>query len=73
MAAFDADWPVPIINLQLCDGCGKCVEVCPAKALGVKDGKAVVLAPRDCGYFGLCETVCPVHAVSRPFLVVSPK
>jgi NAD-dependent dihydropyrimidine dehydrogenase PreA subunit len=71
MVTFDLDWPVPIIDLQLCNGCGKCVEACPAKALKMKDGKATVSAPQDCGYFGICESVCPVQAISRPYLIVA--
>jgi NAD-dependent dihydropyrimidine dehydrogenase PreA subunit len=71
MAAFDVNWPVPIINLQSCNGCGKCVEACPAKALTMKDDKAVVSSPQDCGYFGICESICPVQAIARPFLLVS--
>ena len=71
MASFDPEWPVPIIDLQLCDGCGKCVDACPAKALAIQDGKAVVSAREDCVYFGVYETVCPVQAITRPFLIVN--
>jgi len=71
MAAFDIDWPVPIINLQLCDGCQKCVEACPAKALSMQDGKAIVARPETCTYAGLCEDVCPVKAISRLFIIIS--
>jgi ferredoxin len=71
MTSFDIDWPVPIIDLQLCNGCGKCVEVCPTKALSMKDGEAIVDSPEACGYFGLCESVCPVQAISRPFIIIS--
>jgi NAD-dependent dihydropyrimidine dehydrogenase PreA subunit len=71
MTTFNPDWPVPIIDLQLCDGCGKCVQACPVHALTLIDGKAVVAAPQDCGYFGLCEISCPVGAISRLFLLVA--
>jgi NAD-dependent dihydropyrimidine dehydrogenase PreA subunit len=71
MAVLDPEWPLPIIDLELCDGCGKCVEVCPAKALAIRDGKAFISTPEDCGYFGICESVCPVQAISRPFLIVN--
>jgi NAD-dependent dihydropyrimidine dehydrogenase PreA subunit len=71
VTAFDHDWPVPIIDLQLCNGCGKCVDACPAKALSMKAGKAFVSAPQDCSYSGECETVCPVQAISRPFLIIA--
>jgi ferredoxin len=71
MPAFDVNWPVPIIDLQLCNGCGKCVEACPAKALSMKDSKAVVVRPEACTYAGLCECICPVQAISRPFILIS--
>jgi NAD-dependent dihydropyrimidine dehydrogenase PreA subunit len=71
MPAFDVNWPVPIIDLQLCNGCGKCVEACPAKALSMQDGKAIVAWPEACIYAGLCEDVCPVKAISRPFILIS--
>jgi ferredoxin len=70
MVTFDANWPVPIIDLRLCNGCGKCVKACPAKALTIRDNKAFISAERNCEYNGICEGVCPVGAISRPFLVI---
>ncbi|MBN1449584.1 MAG: 4Fe-4S binding protein [Anaerolineales bacterium] len=64
------DRPIPIIDLQLCDGCELCVRACPTKALEVRDGKAVVANPLACEYSGLCEAVCPTHAITRPFEIV---
>lgn len=69
--SFDEDKPVPISDTALCDGCGKCVEACPTKTLAMVNDKAVVAHPEDCMYTGLCEQVCPVRAISRPFLIVS--
>jgi ferredoxin len=69
--AFDEERPVPIINLVLCNGCGKCILICPKKALALKDDKAVVVRPEACDYFGLCEGICPTQAISRPFLIIS--
>jgi len=71
MAASDVDWPVPVIDLQLCNGCGICVVACPAKALSMKDGKAFVSGAENCGYYGICESICPVQAISRPFLIIA--
>lgn len=48
------------VRLELCEGCGKCVEMCPfeARALG-EDGRALLVACYCCG---LCVTHCPSGA-----------
>lgn len=65
------DRPVPLIDLQKCDGCALCVRACPTRALDVQDGKSIVVNPLACEYSGLCEAVCPTLAISRPFEIVS--
>ncbi len=44
----------------LCNGCTRCVRICPTEAIRVKD-KATIIASRciDCGE---CVRVCPQHA-----------
>lgn len=64
------DSPIPLIDSQLCNGCGLCVHACPTKALTLRDGKAVVSNPLACEYSGLCEAVCPTQAIMRPFEIV---
>lgn len=41
-----------------CQGCGKCVEVCPQKALELRRGQAVP-AEEKCILCGYCGRVCP--------------
>ena len=65
-----SDRPIPLIDLQKCDGCGLCVRACPTRALEVQDGKSIVVNPLACEYSGLCEAVCPTLAISRPFEIV---
>jgi MinD superfamily P-loop ATPase len=62
--------PVPIIDKTLCNGCGLCVAACHCNALVMQAGKAVVVQASACSYEGLCELICPVRAIARPFLIV---
>lgn len=62
--------PVPIIDPELCTGCGLCVRVCPTQALALNGQKAVVADPGRCDYHGLCELICPFQAISRPFVII---
>lgn len=64
------DWPVPLFDRSRCDGCGRCVRVCPNRALSMKNGRVVVSDPLTCDYHGFCERVCPVQAIRRPLRIV---
>ncbi len=44
-----------------CEGCGKCVEVCPFGARTLIKGKSVV---GECFGCGLCQRACPAKATS---------
>lgn len=61
---------MPLIDANLCTGCGLCVRVCPNSVLTLKDGIAVVINPQACTYVGHCEQICPTQAISRPFQIV---
>jgi NAD-dependent dihydropyrimidine dehydrogenase PreA subunit len=52
-----------VIDQELCDGDGQCVENCPNEALGMKDGKAYVIDPELCGECYYCESICPNSAI----------
>ncbi len=48
-----------------CDGCGKCVEVCPVKdAITGEQGSRHMVNKQKCIGCGLCLSVCPRHAIS---------
>lgn len=51
------------IDDAICVGCGRCVRVCPQKALTLVDGKSHVDISKCIGCFE-CITVCPVKAIS---------
>lgn len=54
----------PIVNEELCIGCGTCETLCP-KVFRVENGKSKVLSA-DCASCNCQEAVdsCPVKAIS---------
>lgn len=52
------------IDKETCIGCESCVGSCPAGALSMKEGKAVV-AEESCIACGACVTACPAGAISQ--------
>ena len=55
-----------IINIdrEKCNGCGLCVSACHEGAIGMKDGKAVLLRDDYCDGLGDCLPVCPTGAIT---------
>ncbi len=51
-----------VVDRNLCCGSGKCIDVCPEKALALVDGKAV-LDESKCDWDGLCIPACPQGAI----------
>ncbi len=54
-----------IIDTAQCTGCGICVDICPSRAIVLRDGRAVPV-PKDCFLCGQCQAVCPANAVHLP-------
>jgi ferredoxin len=56
--------PKPVVNEELCIGCGTCEGLCP-KVFKVENGKSKVIA-EDCADCNCEETAgsCPVKAIS---------
>lgn len=52
------------VDVKKCNGCGTCVDVCPAQAIKIKKEKAVIGA--DCVECGACINECPQGAISLP-------
>ncbi|MDZ4383741.1 MAG: ferredoxin [Thermodesulfovibrionia bacterium] len=56
----------PVIDFELCIGCGSCVEVCPEVFELREDEKAYVIAPDKCNTCD-CEdaaNICPSEAIT---------
>ena len=52
------------IDEELCNGCGLCVQACHEGAIGMIEGKAVLLRDDYCDGLGDCLPVCPTGAIS---------
>ncbi len=59
----------PALNPKLCVGCGVCKNICPAKAIVIKDGKAQI-DRKKCIRCFCCQEFCPKSAmiVKRTFI-----
>jgi ferredoxin len=56
---------MPVVNDDLCIGCGHCNEVCP-QVFELVDEKSQVIGPDKCGTCNCQEAIdtCPVQAIS---------
>lgn len=52
------------INADLCNGCGACANACHEGAIGMRDGKAVLLREDYCDGLGDCLPTCPTGAIT---------
>jgi ferredoxin len=52
------------IDKEACNGCGLCVDACHEGAIGLVNGKAVLLRDDYCDGLGNCLPVCPVNAIT---------
>ena len=62
--ALPVSIPVPRIDQEKCNFCGKCAEVCAYHALAVLPGKVLVF-PHLCHGCGGCSLLCPQGAITE--------
>jgi NAD-dependent dihydropyrimidine dehydrogenase PreA subunit len=57
--------PVTRYDLNLCNGCGKCVNSCSRDVFRLNDTKkkSVIAYPQDCDVCGLCALYCPTGSI----------
>ena len=53
---------LPEVTVEECIGCGECLKVCPANAIGLKKKKALLVKERCIGC-GECTVVCDAGAI----------
>ncbi len=54
--------PVAVVDPEMCTGCGRCAEICPADA--IKIGSKAIIDPERCRGCGACINVCPKGAIT---------
>ena len=52
------------IDRDRCNGCGACAKACQEGAIGMVDGKAVLLRDDYCDGLGNCLPHCPTNAIT---------
>jgi len=55
---------LPVIDPDLCTGCGLCCAACPYEVLEMVDDLAVVTHPKACKDLRACEEACPTGAIT---------
>ena len=62
--------PRPEVNLEICTGCGDCVNFCPTGAVAIVNGKVAVVNEAACTYCTECEALCPSSAIRCPYEII---
>lgn len=52
-----------VLDDGLCNGCGRCVEVCPHAVFAVTARKAAIVNRGNCMECGACRMNCPLGAI----------
>jgi adenylylsulfate reductase subunit B len=59
----------PVINRELCTGCGTCEDSCPLDVIYMneEENKSYVKYPEECWHCGSCRQDCPEGAIEIRF------
>lgn len=59
---------VPVVDEDICDGCGVCVEACGPRCLEIVDGVSVLTRPDACGSEEHCIAPCPQACINMAWV-----
>jgi len=51
------------LDVETCNGCSMCVEVCPHEVFEIQERKAVIIDRNACIECGACAINCPANAI----------
>jgi len=52
------------VDVEKCDGCEECVNLCPSEVFQMKDGKSDPVNASDCANCLTCVESCPNGAIT---------
>ena len=55
---------MPVVDWEICNGCGLCVSICYCQALVLIDNVIAVVETEECRWRTQCEAVCPTGAIN---------
>jgi len=53
----------PLVNLEKCNGCGNCIEICPSEVYQIEMDKSNPAHPEECIECWACVNQCPVESI----------
>ncbi|MBW1911664.1 MAG: ferredoxin family protein [Deltaproteobacteria bacterium] len=54
----------PVIDRDLCRGCGTCEDICPGDIIRITDDQPELIYPDECFHCGACLLDCPEDAIT---------
>lgn len=55
---------MPVLTVGNCDGCGRCIDVCPRRILKLSGNKVKAVDVMECSMCRICEEACETNSIS---------